>query len=180
MVPSSSLRKRAASVPSLHVLSVQRKVGERGEVHVVKNVVSITFYCTCSEAHANTCTSTFRDKDGIIHKISANLPAQGQARATWRWYRPASTGCWSDPTKLRWADWWRWYAPVFLSPSRLMRGFLASDDSLEVDAIAIVFLRCWSFGKKDCFDRLDDQFVRWNSSTFDGCLSNYILLRRRH
>ena len=52
------------------------------------------------------------------------------------------------------------YAPVFLSPSRLMRGFLASDDSLDVDAIAIMFLRCWSFEKKDCFDRLDDQFVR--------------------
>ena len=116
----------------------------------------------------------FWNSDGTIHKLSANLPAQGQARAMWRWYRPASTGCWSDPTKLRWADWWRWYAPVFLSPSRLMRGFLASDDSLDVDAIAIMFLRCWSFEKKDCFDRLDDQFVRWNSSTFDGCFSNYL------
>ena len=40
------------------------------------------------------------------------------------------------------------YAPVFLSPSRLMRGFLASDDSREVHAIAIMFLRCWSLGRR--------------------------------
>ena len=40
--------------------------------------------------------------------------------------------------------------------------------------LSFMFLRCWSFEEKDCFGRLDDQFVRWNSSrstTFDGCLS---------
>ena len=153
MVSSSPLMKRAASVPSL--LLVQKKGGERGEVHGVKiycehKILYVcntrTQYRRCNEAHANT--TFFWNNDGTIHKLSANLPAQGQARAMWRWYRPASTGCWSDPTKLRWADWWRWYAPVFLSPSRLMRGFLASDDSREVHAIAIMFLRCWPLGRR--------------------------------